>query len=47
VRADLLARNPLLGTALISRSDSAPEALRNVLAETARTLFDNEQDHKL
>ncbi|HUB11125.1 MAG TPA: tetratricopeptide repeat protein [Acetobacteraceae bacterium] len=50
VRADMLARNPLLGTALISRtaSDSdATEALRSIIAETTRTLFANERDQKL
>jgi adenylate cyclase len=50
VRADLLARNALLGTALIARFGSGADRsdiLRTVIAETARNLFAHERDQKL
>jgi TolB-like protein len=50
VRPDLLARNALLSTRLLSRSDaraSTPQALRTLIIESAKSLFANERDQKL
>ena len=50
VRADVLAKNALLGSALITRSTMGGDpsnVLRTVIVETARTLFDHQRDQKI
>jgi TolB-like protein/Flp pilus assembly protein TadD len=50
VRADVLARNALLGSALVTRSAThgdPSDVLKTVIAETARTLFAHQRDQKL
>jgi hypothetical protein len=50
VRTDLLAGNALLRTRLLTRSgpDAAtPRALKDLIAETAETLFASERDQRL
>jgi hypothetical protein len=49
-QADLLAENALLRTRLLMRSEpgaATPQALRAVVAETAKTLFAGERDQRL
>ena len=49
-QADLLTENALLRTRLLTRSESSlatPQALRNMLAETAKALFASERDQRL
>jgi TolB-like protein/Flp pilus assembly protein TadD len=50
VRADLLAGNALLRAGLLTRADpreATPQALKALLLETARSLFENERDRRI
>jgi adenylate cyclase len=49
-RADLLSGNPLLNARIVGRSGAGPdgaEALKSLLADTAKTLFAGDRDQKL